>query len=93
LLTRPPVKQTELGPDKEGGDLENLQWMIKNLSNEIVDMKKSFGEGNQNQRPYKPLFKRNPPFKAIELPRANLNIDLEIVASDSFCTHHQENHL
>jgi hypothetical protein len=46
LLTRSPVKKTELGPDKEG-DLENLQWMIKKLSNEIVGMKRSVGEGNQ----------------------------------------------
>jgi hypothetical protein len=29
LLTRPPTKQTEPGPDKEGGDLENLERMIK----------------------------------------------------------------
>jgi len=29
-------------------------------------MKMSVGEGNQNQRPYKPFFKINPPFKAIE---------------------------
>jgi hypothetical protein len=44
LLTIPPIKQTKLGPDKEGGDLENLLWMIKKLSNEIVDMKRSVGE-------------------------------------------------
>jgi hypothetical protein len=55
-------------------------------------MKRSAGEGNQGQRPYKPFFKRNPPFKAIEPPPANLNIDLGNVASDSFCTYHQENH-
>jgi hypothetical protein len=64
--------------------------MIKKLSNEIVDMKRSVGEGNQGQRPYKSFFKRNPPFKAIEHPLANLNIDLGNVASDSFCTYHQE---
>jgi hypothetical protein len=29
LFTRPPGKQTKQGPEKEGGDLENLQWMIK----------------------------------------------------------------
>jgi hypothetical protein len=50
------------------------------------------GKGNQGQRPYKPFFKRNPPFKAIEPPPANLNIDLGNVASDSFCTYHQEKH-
>ena len=66
--------------------------MVNKLSNEIIDMKISVGEGNQGQRPYKTLFKRNPPFKAIETPPSNLNIDLGNVASDSFCTYHQENH-
>jgi hypothetical protein len=66
--------------------------MVKKLSNEIIDMKRSAGEGNQGQRPYKPFFKINPPFKEIEPPPANLNIDLGNVASDSFCTYHQEKH-
>jgi hypothetical protein len=66
--------------------------MIKKFSNEIVDMKRNAGEGNQGQRPYTPFFKRNPPFKAIEPPLANLNIDLGNVPSDSFCTYHQEKH-
>ena len=55
-------------------------------------MKRNAGEGNQDQRHYKPFFKRNPSFKAIEPPLANLNIDLGNVASDYFCTYHQENH-
>jgi hypothetical protein len=92
LLTRPPGKQTEQGPEKGSGDIEDLQRMIKKLSNEIVDMKRSVGEGNQGQRPYKPFFKRNPPFKVIEPPPTNLNIDLGNVASDSFCMYHQEKH-
>jgi hypothetical protein len=92
LLTRPLGKQTEQGLEKGSGDIEDLQRMIKKLSNEIVDMKRSAREGNQGQRPYKPFFKRNPPFKAIEPPPANLNIDLGNVASDSFCTYHQEKH-
>jgi hypothetical protein len=66
--------------------------MIKKLLNEIVDMKRSVGEGNQGQRPYKPFFKRNPPFKAIETPLTNLNIDLGNVASNSFSMYHQEKH-
>ena len=66
--------------------------MVKKLSNEIIDMKISAGEGNQGQRPYKPFFKRNLLFKAIEPPPTNLNIDLGNVASDSFCTYHQEKH-
>jgi hypothetical protein len=92
LLTRPPGKQTEQGPEKGSGDIEDIQQMIKKLSNEIVDMKRSEGEGNQGQSPYKPFFKRNPPFKAIEPPPINLNIDLGNVASDSFYTYHQEKH-
>jgi hypothetical protein len=54
-------------------------------------MKRSVGEGNQNQRPYKPLLKINPPFKAIEPLPSNLNVDLGNIASDSFYTYHQEN--
>jgi hypothetical protein len=53
-------------------------------------MKISVGEGNQGQMTYKPFFKTNPPFKAIETPLDNLNIDLGNVAYDSFCTYHQE---
>jgi hypothetical protein len=92
LLTRPSGKSVEPTPDKGNGDIEDLQRMVKKLSNEIIDMKRNAGEGNQGQRPYKPFFKRNQPFKAIEPPPANLNIDLGNVASDSFCTYHQENH-
>jgi hypothetical protein len=66
--------------------------MVKKLSNKIIDMKRSAGEGNQGQSPYKPFFKINPPFKAIEPPPANLNIDLGNVASDFLCIYHQENH-
>jgi hypothetical protein len=65
FLTRPPWKQAEQAPEKESGEIEDLQRMVKKLSNKIIDMKRSLGEGNQCQRPYKPLFKRNPLFKAI----------------------------
>jgi hypothetical protein len=40
--------------------------MVKKLSNDIIDMKRNAGKGNQGQRPYKPFFKRNPPFKSIK---------------------------
>jgi hypothetical protein len=92
LLTRPPGKQVEQNTEKDGVDMESLQRMIKKLSNEIVDMKRNAGEGTSNQRPYRPFFKIPPPYKAIEPPPTNLNIDLGDVASDSFCTYHQENH-
>jgi hypothetical protein len=69
LLTRPLGKQTEQGHGKGSGDIEDLQRMVKKLSNEIIEMKRSAGEGNQVQRPYKPFLKINPPFKAIEPPQ------------------------
>jgi hypothetical protein len=72
--------------------MERLQRMVKKLSNEIVDMKRNAGEGTSNPRPYKPFFRKNPPFKALEPPPANLNIDLGEVASDSYCNYHQEHH-
>jgi hypothetical protein len=46
LLTRPSGKQIEQGPKKGSGDIEDLQRMIKKLSNEIIDMKRSAWEGN-----------------------------------------------
>jgi hypothetical protein len=92
FLTRPLEKQVEQAPKKGSGDIEDLQCMVKKFSNEIIDMKRTAGEGNQGKSPYKPFFKINPPFKEIEPPLANLNIDLGNVASDSFYTYHQENH-
>jgi hypothetical protein len=56
MLTRPPGKQIEQGPKKGSGDIEDLQRMVNNLSIEIIDMKRSVGEGKQGQRPYKPFF-------------------------------------
>jgi hypothetical protein len=86
LLTRPTGKQTKQGPEKGNGDIEDLQCMVKKLSNDIIDMKRNEEEGNQGQRPYKPFFKINLPIKTIEPPH------LGNVASDSLCTYHQENH-
>jgi len=64
LLTIPLGKQTEEGLKKGSGNIEDLQWMIKKFSNEIIEMKRSAGEGNQGKRHYKPFFKINPLFKA-----------------------------
>jgi hypothetical protein len=91
-LTRLSGKQVEQTLDKGNGDIEDLQRMVKKLSNKIIDMKRNTGEGNQGHSPYKPFFKRNPLFKVIEPPPTNLNINLGNVAYDSFCTYHQENH-
>jgi hypothetical protein len=92
LLTWPPGKQIEQSIEKDNADMESLQRMVKKLSNEIVDMKRNVGEGTSIPSPYKPFFRKPPPFKAIEPPPANLNIDLGEVASDSYCNYHQEHH-
>jgi hypothetical protein len=92
LLTISPRKQVEQSLEKGNGYIKDLHHMVKKFSNEIIDMKRSTREGNQVQRPYKPFFKRNPPFKAIEHPPTNLNIGLGNVAFDSFCSYHQEKH-
>jgi hypothetical protein len=41
LLTRLPGKQTKQTPNKGNCDIEDLQHMVKKLSNEIIDMKRS----------------------------------------------------
>jgi hypothetical protein len=63
--------------------------MVKKISNETIYMRRNAGEGNQGQRTYKDFFKRNHPFKEIEPPPPNLNIDIGNVASNYFYTYHQ----
>lgn len=58
-------------------DMESMQRKNKRLSGELIDTKKSFGEGTSNKKPYTPLFRRSLPPRAIELPPTNLNIYLE----------------
>ena len=70
--------------------MESLQRMVNKLSNEIVDMKRNAGEGTSNPRPYKPFFRKPSPYKAIDPPPTNLNINLGEVASDYYyCNYHQ----
>jgi hypothetical protein len=69
LLTIPPGKKTEQVPENRSGDIEEVQWMIKKLSNEIIDMKRSVGEGNQGQRPCKPLLRETHLSKRLNLPQ------------------------
>jgi hypothetical protein len=46
LLTGLSGKPVEQAPNKGNGDIKDLQCMVKKLSNEIIDMKRSSGEGN-----------------------------------------------
>jgi hypothetical protein len=74
---------------KDAMDLENLHRFIKKLTNEIIDVKINISESSSNQRPYQNFFKRrieNKPFE-LPLPHANLNIELDDVGMDTFCTY------
>jgi hypothetical protein len=48
VLTRSSGKSVEQTPNKCNGDIEYLQRMVKKFSNEIIDMKRIVGEGNQS---------------------------------------------
>jgi hypothetical protein len=50
LLTRQSGKSADPTLDKGNGDIEDLQRMVKKISNEIIDMKRNAGEVNQGQR-------------------------------------------
>jgi hypothetical protein len=88
--TRPPGKQTKQGPKNGSGDIEYLQRMVKKLSNEIIDMKRSAGKVTKARGPINIFSKEIHCSKRLNLPPSNLNIDLGNIAVDSFCTYHQE---
>ena len=41
--------------EKDPKDMDSMQWMIKQLMNEIIDLKKTKGEG---KKPFKPFIKK-----------------------------------
>lgn len=75
-------------------DIENFHGAIKELTNEIIDVKRNIGDNYYNQGPYQNSFRRLVENKPLELPPcpANLNVKLDDVGMDNFCTYHQANH-
>jgi len=69
-------KQPTYDRENNSMDMESMQKMIKKLSNEIVDIKRSIREGTSNKKPYSPFVKIPNPRRAIEPPPANLNLDI-----------------
>lgn len=60
-----PRTQTTPEPKaKDSLDLENLQKVIKRLTDEIIDGKRNSGEGPSNKRPYRPFLRRPKPPRA-----------------------------
>lgn len=74
--------------DKEPTDMESIQRVIKNLTNEIIDLKKNKGEGKKT---FKPFLKKRA-YCSPQIPPTS-GINLEYYAMENyFCTHHV-NHL
>jgi hypothetical protein len=91
-LTSSQTKQLINGKEKDSMDIESMERMITKFLNEIIDIKRSYGGGTSNQRPYNPFFRSNFLAKSIEPSLVILNIDLEEVAMDNYCNYHNENH-
>ena len=73
--------------DKETTDMESRQRVIKQLTNDIIDLKKNKGEG---KKPFKPFMKKMTDFVP-QLP-PTLGINIEDYAMDNLCRTHHANH-
>ena len=67
--------------------MESIQRVIKQLTNDIIDIKKNKGEGN---KPFNPFMKKRT-YSAPQIPPIS-RINIEYYAMDSFCHTHHENH-
>jgi hypothetical protein len=92
ILPRPQCKPTSEGKEKDSMELDNLQFMIKYITNEIIDIKNNFGESTSTQCLCRPFFMRPMPPKPLEPLLAYLNIDLKGVTTKYLCNYHQESH-
>ena len=75
--------------DKESIDMDSMQRMIKQLTNEIIDLKKSKGEG---KKPFKPFIKKRTNIDTPPQIPPSLGINLEEYSMDNFCHTHHANH-
>jgi hypothetical protein len=57
--------------------------MVKKLFNEVVDLKKNFGEGTSKQRTFR-IFQRRINIPQNSLENSNLNLNMEEVGMDNF---------
>lgn len=73
--------------DKEPMDMESMQRVIKQLANEIIDLKRNKGEG---KKPFKPFLKKRTDF-APQIPPTS-GINLEYYAMENYCRTHHANH-
>ena len=72
--------------DKEPTDMARMQRVIKQLTNDIIDLKKNKGEG---KKPFKPFMTKRKDF--VQLPPTS-GITIEDYAMDNFYHTHHVNH-
>jgi hypothetical protein len=73
--------------DKEPTDMASMQRVIKQLTNDIIDLKKNKGKGME---PFKPFMKKSTDFVPQLPPTSGINI--EDYAMDNFYRTHHMNH-
>ena len=67
--------------------MASVQRVLKQITNELIDLKKSKGEG---KKPFKPFIKRRTESTPPLPPTSGINI--EDYAMDNFCRTHHANH-
>jgi hypothetical protein len=73
--------------DKEPTDMASMERVIKQLTNELVDLKRNKGEV---EKPLKPFMKKRTDFVPQLPPTSRINN--EVYAMDNFCRTHHANH-
>ena len=73
--------------EKDPTGMESMQRVIKQLKNDIIDLKKNKGEGN---KPFKPFMKKRIDY-GLQLP-PTLGINIEDYAMENYCRTHHANH-
>ena len=66
-----------------------MQWMIKQITNEIIDLKKNKGAG---KKPFKPFIKKRTNIDTPPQIPPTSGINLEDCDMDNFCRTHHANH-
>ena len=74
---------------KDTTDMESMQWMIKQLTNEMIDLKKNKGE---EKKPLNPFIKKRTNIESPPQIPPTSGINLEGYVMDNFCHTHHANH-
>ena len=73
--------------EKDPMDMESMERVIKQLTNQIIDLSKNKGEG---KKPFKPFLKKRTS-SSPQIP-PSLGINLEDYAMENYCHTHHVNH-